>query len=301
MKQPDLGKKIAELRKAKSLTQEELVEKCNLNVRTLQRIEAGVVTPRSYTIKAIFAALEYNMNDSLEIMPNKVSKTGLASLKWLEQFYRYVFDLFNLKTNKMKKLSILSSCFLIICICLFGLSSESIAQKKNESKSDIGKSKFIKSNGRGIIYLFPKNLSWYVSNRKDTADYKMGNFLVQEYKYNIFLNKEFVGIVHLGDTVILDQGKIEIRRPYCWEFKSPNGKGIVYVIPKNLKMESYSANKDTDNMIVENSHIVEFNNKIFLDRKYCGIANTGDSVIFIKRSLLSKSSLSIRKGFYELK
>ncbi|HEY3371256.1 MAG TPA: helix-turn-helix transcriptional regulator [Prolixibacteraceae bacterium] len=44
MKQPDLGKKIAELRKAKSLTQEELVEKCNLNVRTLQRIEAGVVT-----------------------------------------------------------------------------------------------------------------------------------------------------------------------------------------------------------------------------------------------------------------
>ncbi len=32
MKQPDLGKKIAELRKAKGLTQEELVEKCNLNL-----------------------------------------------------------------------------------------------------------------------------------------------------------------------------------------------------------------------------------------------------------------------------
>jgi len=36
MNQPDLGKKIAELRKAKGLTQEELVEKCNLSVRTLQ-------------------------------------------------------------------------------------------------------------------------------------------------------------------------------------------------------------------------------------------------------------------------
>ena len=30
MKQPELGKKISELRKAKGLTQEELVEKCNI-------------------------------------------------------------------------------------------------------------------------------------------------------------------------------------------------------------------------------------------------------------------------------
>ena len=35
MKQPELGRKIAELRKARGLTQEELVEKGNLNVRTL--------------------------------------------------------------------------------------------------------------------------------------------------------------------------------------------------------------------------------------------------------------------------
>lgn len=59
MKQPQLGKKISELRKAKGLTQEELVEKCNLNVRTIQRIEAGEVTPRSYTVKALFEALDY--------------------------------------------------------------------------------------------------------------------------------------------------------------------------------------------------------------------------------------------------
>lgn len=57
MKQPQLGKKISELRKAKGLTQEELVEKCNLNVRTIQRIESGEVTPRSYTVKALFEAL----------------------------------------------------------------------------------------------------------------------------------------------------------------------------------------------------------------------------------------------------
>lgn len=63
MKQPQLGKKISELRKAKGLTQEELVEKCNLNVRTIQRIEAGEVTPRSYTVRALFEALDYQWEE----------------------------------------------------------------------------------------------------------------------------------------------------------------------------------------------------------------------------------------------
>ena len=81
MKQPELGKKISEMRKAKGLTQEELVEMCNLNVRTIQRIEAGEVTPRSYTIKALFEALgvaELDFKDSKEysVMP-KLEK------KWL--------------------------------------------------------------------------------------------------------------------------------------------------------------------------------------------------------------------------
>ena len=62
MKQPELGKKIAELRKAKGLTQEELVEMCNVSVRTIQRIETGEVEPRSYTVKTILAALDYNLD-----------------------------------------------------------------------------------------------------------------------------------------------------------------------------------------------------------------------------------------------
>ncbi|WP_165388970.1 helix-turn-helix domain-containing protein [Aquimarina brevivitae] len=63
MKQPELGLKISELRKSKGYTQEELVEKCNISVRTIQRIEAGEVTPRSYTIKTILSALDYNLKD----------------------------------------------------------------------------------------------------------------------------------------------------------------------------------------------------------------------------------------------
>jgi len=61
MKQPELGRKISELRKEKGLTQEELVDKCNISVRTLQRIESGEVTPRSYTVRTIMAALEYDL------------------------------------------------------------------------------------------------------------------------------------------------------------------------------------------------------------------------------------------------
>lgn len=62
MKQPGLGRKISELRREKGLTQEELVDKCNISVRTLQRIESGEVTPRSFTVKTILAALEYDLS-----------------------------------------------------------------------------------------------------------------------------------------------------------------------------------------------------------------------------------------------
>lgn len=74
MKQPDLGIKIAELRKSKGLTQEELVDRCNISVRTLQRIEAGEVTPRMYTVKSIFGALEFDFN---EITDNDRSKFNM--------------------------------------------------------------------------------------------------------------------------------------------------------------------------------------------------------------------------------
>ncbi|RPI42505.1 MAG: XRE family transcriptional regulator, partial [Bacteroidetes bacterium] len=65
MTQPELGKKIAELRKSRGLTQEQLVEKCNLSVRTLQRIESGEVKPRGHTLRVIFEALEYDLHVSV--------------------------------------------------------------------------------------------------------------------------------------------------------------------------------------------------------------------------------------------
>jgi transcriptional regulator with XRE-family HTH domain len=96
MKQPELGKKISELRKAKGLTQEELVEKCNLNVRTIQRIEAGEVTPRSYTIKTLFDALDFKgfeENSSIDNLSKRNSFIYVGIATGVVYFFLSVFDL----------------------------------------------------------------------------------------------------------------------------------------------------------------------------------------------------------------
>lgn len=278
MKQPELGKKIAELRKAKGLTQEELVSKCNLTVRTLQRIESGTVTPRSYTIKMLFAALDYNIYNSSGNDSEKRVYTFFQDR--IEQIYKCLIDLFNFKTNAMKKISILSTAAIVLGISLFFLCSESKAQKTKEFK-------FVTSNGRGIIYQFPRESSIYISNMKDTADYKIGKYLIQEYKYKIFLNKKFVGKILEGDTVVLDKGTITINKSY-YETTSSTGKGIIYLYPKNQPVTNIAVTKDTENLFCNDYHIKEFENKIFLNDKYIGTAHSGDTVI------LKKGVLSIR-------
>ncbi|MCG2430076.1 helix-turn-helix domain-containing protein [Aequorivita xiaoshiensis] len=82
MKQPELGQKILELRKKKGLTQEELVEQCNINVRTIQRIEAGEVTPRSFTLKTILNALGENLENL-----KKADKVKAINRNW--ENYRF--------------------------------------------------------------------------------------------------------------------------------------------------------------------------------------------------------------------
>jgi transcriptional regulator with XRE-family HTH domain len=119
MKQPDLGKQIAELRKAKGLTQDELVQKCNLNVRTLQRIESGDVTPRSYTMRLIFAALDYDIHELPKNATNSIANSGQIILNLLEQGYRSVREFFNLKTHPVKKVLILSVAVFVVVASLW--------------------------------------------------------------------------------------------------------------------------------------------------------------------------------------
>ncbi len=62
MKQPELGIKINEIRNQRSITQKELSESCNIDIRTIQRIESGDVTPRMSTLKLIANVLSCDMS-----------------------------------------------------------------------------------------------------------------------------------------------------------------------------------------------------------------------------------------------
>lgn len=85
MQQPELGWRIAELRKEKNLTQEELVEKCPVSVRTIQRIEAGEVMPCVSTVKIILAALDADINKIITSPPNTMTQKR----NWLKSFFLF--------------------------------------------------------------------------------------------------------------------------------------------------------------------------------------------------------------------
>ncbi|MGX0140345.1 transcriptional regulator with XRE-family HTH domain, partial [Staphylococcus epidermidis] len=57
--------KIAEIRKQKSLTQENLAEKSYVTVRTIQRMEAGEEVS-SETLKSVSNALDVTVNELFE-------------------------------------------------------------------------------------------------------------------------------------------------------------------------------------------------------------------------------------------
>jgi len=87
MKQPTLGKRIQELRKSQGITQEELVDLCNVSVRTIQRIEAGEVTPRSHTIKTILQALGEELS-SVQGPIDEVSHLDKRTQKTYSRYFK---------------------------------------------------------------------------------------------------------------------------------------------------------------------------------------------------------------------
>jgi transcriptional regulator with XRE-family HTH domain len=86
MKHPELGTRIAKQRKQKGMTQEELANTCKITTRSIQRIEAGEVFPRTYTLKNIaetlgldFGVLE-NIKNNTEFLNNEKHPKGTPTL-----------------------------------------------------------------------------------------------------------------------------------------------------------------------------------------------------------------------------
>ncbi len=61
-----VGKKIADIRKQKGLTQEELAESAGINLRTLQRIEKNENEPRGNTLQSLCGVLDINIENIVD-------------------------------------------------------------------------------------------------------------------------------------------------------------------------------------------------------------------------------------------
>jgi transcriptional regulator with XRE-family HTH domain len=119
MEKPDFGKKLIETREAKGLTQAEVAEMCKIATRTIQRIETGVVKPRAFTIKLISETLGFDFFET-SYTGNDVKNDNQDSNSENHNFLWYLKDLFNLKTNAMSKLFILT---VILSLGSFGIIS----------------------------------------------------------------------------------------------------------------------------------------------------------------------------------
>jgi transcriptional regulator with XRE-family HTH domain len=62
----EIGEKIKELRKKKGLSQEELAELANVNLRTIQRIENNGNEPRGHTLNQICKVLDVSAEEILD-------------------------------------------------------------------------------------------------------------------------------------------------------------------------------------------------------------------------------------------
>ncbi|WP_281986875.1 helix-turn-helix domain-containing protein [Aquimarina aggregata] len=144
MKQPQLGEKILELRLAKGLTQTELAEKCNLSLRTIQRVELAEVTPRSYTLKLIFKTLDF---DGF----NVESKNSSSS--------------YNLKKDVFRNI-LLIIVTAVISILIFKYITNYKRQSAEEVKNSINKSqinfrRWVKTNQvDSLLTLYRKDACW---------------------------------------------------------------------------------------------------------------------------------------------
>jgi len=82
-----IARKISETRKLRGLTQEELADLSQVNLRTIQRIENGENTPRSTTLRLICKVLNIDFNELISkktfISPNNYLVSKIVNLFFL--------------------------------------------------------------------------------------------------------------------------------------------------------------------------------------------------------------------------
>ena len=80
MENQNLAKKVKELRKRKSLSQEELAKNAGLSLRTVQRVENGETIPTAETLKRLALVLDVAPKELTEfIIDGEAAKTKIEN------------------------------------------------------------------------------------------------------------------------------------------------------------------------------------------------------------------------------
>ncbi|HYQ58299.1 MAG TPA: helix-turn-helix transcriptional regulator [Draconibacterium sp.] len=239
MKNLDFGKKLIEIRTLKGLTQSEVADKCNVTTRTIQRIESGSVNPRAATIKIISKTLEFDFFKTSDTGydvkdKNQPSKLEYHTILW------YIKDLFNLKTNTMKKISILSvSTFLLIFMftSIFNAKAQyDFPQKEESLQIQLNDDQTVKrvevAFGRSLTLDSLVQIKNELHELGITIHYKKIEFDL----YNSLLNLECEVISNDGFSGSFGTGNLSERRrnerigfyrDYTADSSSPFGTGLL--------------------------------------------------------------------------
>jgi transcriptional regulator with XRE-family HTH domain len=214
----DFGKELIRIRKTKGLTQAEVAEKCNITIRTIQRIESGAVKPRSSTIKIISEFLK------VDFFENSIKNSNFEdnTVLW------YLKDIFNLKKNTMKKISILSASFLILTFMCINIFSTEAQSKSSNKKQEVA----IESQNKEIDF------------SKDFDEFKIeGNFMFVTKN-----NKH--GLMNLdGETIIpCEYNMFEIEDNYVLTVKG-NKRGLMNLDGKTIIPCEYTRFKIEDSYV----------------------------------------------------
>lgn len=232
MEKLDFGNLLIEARKAKGLTQAEVAEKSNITTRTIQRIESGAVKPRISTIKILSEHIGVDFSEIL----NQNPKSEKHTIIW------YLKDLFNLKTNKIKKLSILSTT--ILCVIFIGVKISNIKaqsntiEKNQQEKSETHDEEAFNPNDFDFdeFEVLDENFIWTLKNNMHglmTIDGKLiipneyDEFEIQEnFIWTLKNNKH--GLMNLEGKVIIpnEYDEFEIQGDFIWTLKN-NKPGLM--------------------------------------------------------------------------
>ncbi|MBB2147112.1 DUF4870 domain-containing protein [Pedobacter sp. LMG 31464] len=115
----ELAKKIKQLRANKGFSQEELAERTQLSLRTIQRIEGGETEPRGDTLKRLANALDVTPNDLIQ---------------WIEQEDRGFLTFLNLSALSFVVFPLLG---LIVPIALWVLKRDKVKNVDETGKKII--------------------------------------------------------------------------------------------------------------------------------------------------------------------